>query len=58
MQVRNTVRNILLLFFIRSQRIKLFLFVGILLNKICIIHQKYKPEDLFRPEVATNLQLN
>ena len=29
-----------------------------LLIKIFIIRRKYKPEDLFRPEVATNLQLN
>ena len=28
------------------------------LNKIVIIRREYKPEDLFRPEVATNLQLN
>ena len=31
---------------------------GIPLNNIFIIRRKYKPEDLFRQEVATNLQLN
>ena len=28
------------------------------MNQIFIIHRKYKPEDLFRPKVATSLQLN
>ena len=31
---------------------------GIPLNTIFIIHREYKLEDLLRPEVATNLQLN
>ena len=36
----------------------IFIHQGIQLNKIVIIRREYKPEDLFRPEVATNLQLN
>ena len=56
MQVRTTSE--ILRFFNRPRRIKLLLFVEILLNKIFIIRREYKPEDLLRPEVATNLQLN
>ena len=32
--------------------------MGIPLNKIFIIRREYKLEDVFKPEVATNLQLN
>ena len=43
--------------FIRLRRLKLLLFVG---NSVGIknLLNVGKPEDVFRPEVATNLQLN
>ena len=53
----NPVRNNLLLsLFVPDDNY--FYSSGIPLNKIFIIRSEYKPEDLFRQEVATNLQLN
>ena len=54
----NPVRNILLLFLFVRDEYKYFYLSGIPLNKICIIRREYKTKDLFRSEVATNLQLN
>ena len=44
--------------FIRPRRLQLFLFIGNPVENFFIIRWEYKPEDVFRPEVVTNLQLN
>ena len=58
MQVRTPSENILLLFLFVSDEYNYFYSSGIPFNKMFIIRQEYKSEDLYRPEVATNLQLN
>ena len=56
-QVR-TLSEIFCFYFYSSRRIKLFLFVRNSVEYNFIIRREHKPEDLFRAEVATNLQLN
>ena len=53
-----TLSEIFAFIFIRLRWLKLFYSSGILLNKFFIIREEYKPEDVFRPEFVTNLQLN
>ena len=56
-QVRTRQKHLLLFVFVPDEYNYLYS-SGIPFNTIFIIRREYKPVDLFRPEVATNLQLN
>ena len=53
----NPIRNILLLFLFVLDDYNYFYLSRIPLKKIDNIRREYKPEDVFRPKVATYLQL-